>query len=59
MPQALIADSGLSEIERPPCPKCHGPMIFTGTVLGSDGFDIRSFECTLCNCTEKVAVETK
>jgi hypothetical protein len=59
MPQSLIADPGLIEIERPPCPKCHGPMTFTGLVSGKDGVDIRTFECSLCNCTEKVTVETK
>ena len=58
MPQSLFADPGLSEIERPPCPKCHGPMTFTGMVLGPGGLDVRSFECNLCNCTEKVIVET-
>jgi hypothetical protein len=26
MPQSSIADRGLV-IERPPCPKCHGPMM--------------------------------
>jgi hypothetical protein len=28
-------------------------------VSGKDGVDIRTFECSLCNCTEKVTVETK
>jgi len=59
MPQSLITDPGLIEIERPPCPKCHGPMVFTGLVSGPDGLDVRTFECSLCNCTEKVTVETK
>jgi hypothetical protein len=59
MPQSLIADPDFIEIERPPCPKCHGPMMFVGLVSGPDGVDIRSFECALCNCTEKVPVETK
>lgn len=57
MPQSLIADPGLIEIERPPCPKCHGPMTLTGVVSRKDGVDIRSFECDLCRCTEKVTVE--
>ena len=58
MPQSLIADSGIIEIERPPCPKCHGPMMFTGMVSRPDGRDVRTYECSLCNCTEKVTVET-
>ena len=59
MPQSLIDDPGLTEIERLPCPKCHGPMTFTGMVSRPDGLDVRTFECSLCNCTEKVTVETK
>jgi hypothetical protein len=59
MPQSVITDPDLIEIERPPCPKCHGPMTFTGMVLGPDGLDVRTFECSLCNWTEKVTVETK
>jgi hypothetical protein len=58
MPQSLIADPGLVEIERPPCPKCHGPMTFIGLVLGKDGVEIRTFECALCNCTQKVTALT-
>jgi hypothetical protein len=59
MPQSVIADPGHIEIERPPCPKCHVPMTFTGVVLRPDGLDVRTFECSLCNCTEKVTVKTK
>jgi hypothetical protein len=61
MPRSLIADPGLIEIERPPCPRCHGPipMMFTGMVSGPDGLEVRTFECSLCNFTEKVTVETK
>jgi hypothetical protein len=42
-----------------PCPKCHGPMMFTGLVSGPNGLDVRTYECSLCNCTEKATVETK
>jgi hypothetical protein len=35
MPQSL-ADRRSTEIERPPCPKCRGPMTLTGVVCGSD-----------------------
>jgi hypothetical protein len=59
MPQFLNADLGSIEIERPPCPKCHGPMMLTGVVSGPDGPDVRTFECSLCNSTEKVTVEIK
>ena len=58
MPQSITADSNRVEIERPPCPKCHGPMTFTGAVLRSDGVNERTFECFLCKCTEKVTVAT-
>jgi hypothetical protein len=58
MPQSVIADPGPVEIERPPCPKCHGPMMFTGLVSGPGGLDVRTFECSLCNCAER-AVATK
>jgi hypothetical protein len=57
MPKSLIADPSLIEIERPPCPKCHGPMTLTGVVSRPGGLDVRTFECALCNCTEKVSVE--
>jgi hypothetical protein len=33
--------------------------MFTGMVSGPDGLDVRTFECSLCNCTEKVIVEIK
>jgi hypothetical protein len=56
MPQSVIAGPGLMEIERPPCPKCHGPVMFTGLASGPDGVDIRIFKCALCNCTEKVTI---
>jgi hypothetical protein len=59
MPQSIIADLSPIEIERPPCPKCHGPMMLTGMVSGADGPDVRTFECGLCNSTEKVTVEIK
>jgi hypothetical protein len=59
MPQSLIADPGLIEIERPPCPKCHGPMTLTGVVSKPDSRDVRTFECSLCNWTEKVTVEKR
>ena len=42
-------DDGLAAIERPPCPKCDGQMLFTGMVLGPPGFDLRSFKCNACN----------
>jgi hypothetical protein len=42
MPQAFNNDPGLTDVERPPCPKCHGPMAFTGIVSGPNGFDIRT-----------------
>ena len=54
MPQSLIADPDLIEVERPPCPKCHGPMTLTAVVSRPDGLDVRTFECALCNCAEKV-----
>ena len=59
MPQFLKADLGSIEIERPPCPKCHGPMMLTGVASGLGVPDVRTFECSLCNCTEKITVEMK
>jgi hypothetical protein len=59
MRRSVIADPELIEIERPRCPKCHGPMTFIGMVLGQGGLYVRTFECILCNCTEKVTVGTK
>ena len=59
MPQAFNNDPGLTDIERPPCPKCHGPMAFTGIMSGPNGFDIRTFECALCNSAEKVKAQGK
>jgi hypothetical protein len=57
MPQSIIAESDLIKVQRLPCPKCHGPMTFVGAVL-SDGHYVRTFECALCNCIEKVPVGT-
>jgi hypothetical protein len=34
-------------------------MMLTGMVSGADGPDVRTFECGLCNSTEKVTVEIK
>jgi hypothetical protein len=57
MPQSLISfDPSLTVIERPPCPKCHGPMMFTG--IGVAGFGLRIFECVMCDYAEKVPVRT-
>jgi hypothetical protein len=33
--------------------------MFTGLVSKPDGVDVRTFECSLCNCTENVTVEIK
>jgi hypothetical protein len=46
-------------IERLPCTKCDGQMMFTGITSGPPGFDIRTFECTACNFVETVAIGTK
>ena len=46
-------DLALPFAECPPCPKCHGPMTLTNVTLAPDG-DARTFECVICNCTEKV-----
>jgi hypothetical protein len=51
-------DDRLAAIERPPCPKCDGQMLFTGMVLGPPGFDLRSFECIACKYAENVLVGT-
>jgi hypothetical protein len=55
----FLHDGHLVEIERPPCPKCHGPMTLTGVVSRPGGLDVRTFECALCNCTEKVTLEIR
>jgi hypothetical protein len=34
-------------------------MMLTGVVSGDEQPDVRTFECSLCNCTEKVTVEIK
>jgi len=55
---ALSLDPNLTVLERPPCPKCHGPMRLSDVTSGSAG-DTRTFECVMCNLTEKVTVGTK
>jgi hypothetical protein len=47
-------NSSLIAIERPPCPKCDGQMIFTSMVSGRPDFDIRTFECNACDYAEKI-----
>jgi hypothetical protein len=51
-------DPSLTVIERPACPNCHEPIMFTGIASGPAGFDLRTFECVMCNYTEEVAVPT-
>jgi hypothetical protein len=59
MSQTLISfDPSLTVIERPPCPNCSGPMMFTGIASGPAGFDLRTFECVMCDYSEEVAVKT-
>jgi hypothetical protein len=59
MSRTLISfDPSLTVIERPPCPNCRGSMMFTGIASGPAGFDLRTFECVLCDYTEEVAVKT-
>ena len=55
---ALSLDPNFTVLERPPCPKCHGPMTLSDVTSGSAG-DTRTFECVMCNLTEKVSVGTK
>jgi hypothetical protein len=55
---ALSLDPNFTVLERPPCPKCHGPMTLSDVTSGSAG-DMCTFECVICNLTEKVTVETK
>jgi hypothetical protein len=57
MSQTLVSfDPNLTVIERPPCLNCRGPMMFTDIASGPAGFDVRTFECVMCNYSEKVAV---
>lgn len=51
-------DHGQTAIERPPCPKCEGQMIFKGLPLGPPGFDIREFKCITCDYTETAVIGT-
>jgi len=55
---ALALDPNFTVLERPPCPKCHGPMTHSDVTSGSAG-DTCTFECVMCNPTEKVTVESK
>ena len=55
---ALSLDPNFTVLERPPCPKCHGPMTLSDVTSASAG-DTCTFECVMCNLTEKVTVETK
>ena len=59
MPRADFSpDLSLSALERPPCPKREGQMMFTAMISGPPGFDIRTFECIACDDIEKVATGT-
>jgi hypothetical protein len=59
MSQTLISfDPSLAVIERPPCPNCKGPLMFTGIASGPAGFDLRTFQCVMCNYSEEIAVKT-
>jgi len=55
---SLDLDPNFTVLERPPCPKCHGPMTHSDVTSGSAG-DTCTFECVMCNPTEKVTVESK
>ena len=51
-------DPNFTVLERPLCPKCHGPMMLSDVTSGSAG-DTCTFECVMCNLTEKVTLESK
>ena len=53
MSQNALSRPNFTVLERPPCPKCHGPITLSDVALGSAG-DTRTFECVMCNLTEKV-----
>ena len=55
---ALALDPNFTVLERPPCPRCHGSMTLSDVTSGSAG-DPCTFECVMCNLTEKFTVETK
>jgi cytochrome c len=49
----ISLDPNFTALECPPCPKCHGLMTLSDVTSGSAG-DTRTFECVMCNLTEKV-----
>jgi mono/diheme cytochrome c family protein len=53
MSQNALSRPNFTVLERPPCPKCYGPMTLSDVTSGSAG-DTRTFECVMCNRTEKV-----
>jgi hypothetical protein len=43
----------------PACPNCRGSMMATGIASGPAGFELRSFECLMCDYAEEtVPVKT-
>jgi len=44
--------------DRPPCPKCHAPMMLTAVTSRTAGLDTRRYECVVCRYTEKITADT-
>jgi len=55
MPQAFARpDPLLLQIERPRCPKCQDRMMLARIEPGSNGSDLRTFECPKCERVHKM-----
>jgi hypothetical protein len=50
-------DPGLTAMERSPCAKCDGQMMFPGMLSRAPGFVIRKFEGTACDRRRSMGVE--
>jgi hypothetical protein len=44
-------------IQRPLCPKCQATTKLARITPGSSGFDIRTFECPVCDIVHQLVVQ--
>jgi hypothetical protein len=54
----FLPDKVNLHLHRPACPKCRAHMILARITPARVGFDIRTFECPMCDLLKEVMVET-
>ena len=53
-----LLDPGRAALDRPPCPKCHAPMMLAAVTSRTADIDTRTYECVVGRYTEKITADT-